>query len=66
MQEFSMIEHYGAWWNFEDNIEFTEKMFDYVFEKITELKKEVEVKDKQGNARLVNFQTPWQRVNYIE
>jgi lysyl-tRNA synthetase class 2 len=31
MQEFSAIEHYSAWWNFRDNMKFTEDMFDHVF-----------------------------------
>lgn len=66
MQEFTMIEHYAAWWNFEDNMRFTEELFDYVFEKIPELSREVDVKDKQGNVRRVNFQTPWQRIDYVE
>ena len=66
MQEFCAIEHYSCWWNYEDNMKFTEKMFDYIFEKIPELKKEIEVKDKSWNARMVNFQTPWQRVDYIK
>jgi lysyl-tRNA synthetase class II len=46
MQEFSAIEHYSAWWNFEDNMKFTEDMFDFVFNNIPELNKEVMVKDK--------------------
>lgn len=66
MQEFTMIEHYAAWWNFEDNMKFAEKMFEYIFDKIPEFKKEVMVKDKQWNERLVNFQTPWQRIDYVE
>lgn len=65
MQEFSAIEHYACWWNFEDNMAFTEQMFDYIFEKIPELKKEVLVKDKNGNEKMVNFATPWQRIDYI-
>ena len=44
---------------------FTEAMFDYVFDHISELKKEVAVKDKEGNEKIVNFQTPWQRIDYI-
>lgn len=66
MQEFCAIEHYACWWNYEDNMRFTENMFDYIFEKIPELKKEIEIKDKSWNARMVNFQTPWQRVDYIK
>jgi lysyl-tRNA synthetase class II len=41
-----MIEHYAAWWNFEDNINFTEEMFDYIFDNIPELNRKVEIKDK--------------------
>jgi len=47
MQEFSAIEHYTSWWNYEDNMKFTEEMFDYVFKAIPELQKEVMVKDKE-------------------
>lgn len=65
MQEFTMIEHYAAWWNFEDNMIFLENMFDYVFENIPELSREVDIKDKAWNVKTVNFQTPWQRIDYI-
>jgi len=34
MQEFTAIEHYATWWNFEDNMKFTEKMFDYIFDNL--------------------------------
>jgi lysyl-tRNA synthetase class 2 len=46
IQEFSAIEHYACWWNYKDNMEFTEKMFDYIFDNIPELKREIKVKDK--------------------
>jgi lysyl-tRNA synthetase, class II len=66
MQEFSAIEHYTCWWNFEDNMKFTEDMFDFIFKNISELKKEVMIKDKNWNERLVNFKTPWAKIDYIE
>lgn len=65
-QEFTMIEHYAAYRNHEDNMIFTERMFDYIFEKLPELKKTITVSDKEGNPREVNFQTPWQRVDYVQ
>jgi len=65
MQEFTAVEHYVVYWNFEDNMKFTEEMFEYIFTKLN-LNKEVEIKDKEGNARMVNFTTPWQRIDYIE
>ncbi len=66
LQEFNAIEHYSAWWNFEDNMKFTEDMFDYIFENISELNKVVQVKDKEGNEKTVDFSTPWPRIDYIE
>ncbi len=65
-QEFTMIEHYAAYWNHEDNMAFTEQMFDYVFSKLPQLKKEINVPDKEGNMRTVNFTTPWPRIDYVE
>lgn len=65
MQEFSAIEHYAAWWNFEDNMRFTEEMFDYIFDHIPELSRQVEIADKEGNKKMVDFSTPWQRIDYI-
>lgn len=65
LPEHTSVEHYCAYWNFEDNIKFTEKMFDYLFEKL-KLNKEIEIEDREGKKRIVNFTTPWPRVNFIE
>lgn len=65
MQEFSAIEHYTAWWNYEDNMKFTEDMFDHIFNTIPELSQEVVVKDKNGIEKPVSFKTPWARIDYI-
>jgi len=46
MQEFTSVEHYAAYWNFEDNMKFTENMFDYIFDNM-KLNKEVKIKDKE-------------------
>lgn len=65
MQEFTSVEHYAAYWNFEDNMRFTEKMFEYLFSTL-HLDTIVKIKDKDGNVRDVNFVTPWQRIDYIK
>lgn len=65
MQEFSAIEHYAAWWNFEDNMKFTEDMFDHIFNTLW-ISKTISIKDKEGNPRDVNFTTPWERIDYVE
>lgn len=64
MQEFTAVEHYAAWWNFEDNMKFTEDMFDYIFETM-KLNREVKIKDKEGVEKLVSFNTPFERIDYI-
>jgi lysyl-tRNA synthetase class 2 len=40
-------------------------MFDYIFNTIPELSREVLVKDKTGAEKKVHFQTPWARIDYI-
>ncbi len=65
-QEFTMIEHYAAYRNFEDNMRFTEEMFDYIFDAIPSLKKRVQVTDKNWITKEVDFTTPWARIDYID
>lgn len=64
-QEFSVVEHYAAYRNFQDNMKFTEEMFDYLFTQLPELSRVVRVADKEGSERQVDFTTPRQRIDYI-
>jgi len=65
LQEFTQVEHYAAYWNYEDNMRFAENMFEYLFDKLN-LSKIVSIKDKEWNSRDVNWATPWERIDYIE
>jgi len=65
LQEFTQTEHYAVYWNYEDNMKFTEKMFDYLFEKLW-LSKTLNVKDKEGNIKEVDFTTPWKRIDFTK
>ncbi len=65
LQEFTQVEHYAVYRNFEDNMKFTEKMFDYLFEKM-ELPKKLNVKDKEGIIKEVDFTTPWERIDFTK
>ncbi len=65
LPEHTHLEHYCAYWNFEDNIKFTEQMFDYIFENLG-LEKKIEVENRDGEKKLVDFTTPWKRVNFID
>ena len=64
MQEFSVFEHYAVYWNFEDNMKFTEDMFDYVFDTM-KLDRKVSITDKAWVEKTVDFSTPWKRIDYI-
>lgn len=64
LPEHTSIEHYAAYWNYEDNIRFTERMFDYIFEDL-KLERKREILDKEGSIREIDFSTPWARVDYI-
>ncbi len=65
MQEFHVVEHYAAWWNAEDNMTFMEDMFDHFFDEL-KLERKIPVKDKEWNEKIVDFKTPFERINYTE
>ncbi|MBI5765786.1 lysine--tRNA ligase [Candidatus Falkowbacteria bacterium] len=65
LQDFTMVEHYAAYWNYEDNIKFTEKMFNYFFDKLG-LDKKLEIENRDGKKEKVDWTTPWPRVDFIE
>ncbi|MFA5047673.1 MAG: lysine--tRNA ligase [Patescibacteria group bacterium] len=65
LPEHTHLEHYAAYWNFEDNIKFTEQMFDYIFDRLNYDRK-IEVENRDGEKKLVDFSTPWKRVDFIE
>ncbi len=65
LPEHTHLEHYAAYWNFENNIIFTERMFNFLFERLG-LAKKVMIRDKTGTEREVDFSTPWPRVNFLE
>ena len=65
LQEFTQVEHYAVYRNYEDNMKFTEKMFDYIFDTMW-LDRKIPVKDKDGNIKEVDFSTPWERIDYTK
>jgi len=65
LPEHTHLEHYCAYWNYKDNMKFTEKMFDYLFDKL-KLDRKVMVSGKDGVKKEVDFTTPWEKIDYIE
>jgi lysyl-tRNA synthetase, class II len=65
LQEFTMLEYYGAYWNFEDNMRFTEQFLSSVIKELTGDMK-IQVLDREGNKELVDFTPPWPRIKFVE
>ncbi|EKD29958.1 MAG: hypothetical protein ACD_78C00200G0003 [uncultured bacterium (gcode 4)] len=65
LQEFTMVEHYVAYWNYEDNMRFIERMINSLFERL-HLEKTVKIRDRDGNIQDVNFGTTWERIDYMK
>jgi len=61
LPEHTHLEHYVAYWNYEDNMNFTEKMFKHLFDKL-----EVPMKITMEDGVVVDFSFPWARVNFVE
>lgn len=60
-----MLEHQAVFKSFHEDMDFTQKMFDYVFDTL-QLNRKFEVKDKLGNPKEVDFTSPWPRIDYVE
>jgi len=65
LQEFTMCEHYAAYWNYEDNMNFTESMFHELLNSTLGTMK-VQIPDRDGNLQEVDFGKPWRRVSFRE
>lgn len=65
LQEFYMLEHQNVYKSFHEDMDFTQEMFDHIFTTL-KLERKFEVKDKEGNSRMVDFTSPWPRIDYVE
>lgn len=65
LQEFTMLEHQNVYRSYHEDMRFTEEMFEYIFTNLN-LDRKIMVKDKLGNAKEVNFTTPWPKIDYVD
>lgn len=62
LQDFTMVEHYSAYWDYKKNMEFTEKMFTHLLTTLLGTMK-VQIPDRDGNLQEIDFTPPWPRVS---
>jgi lysyl-tRNA synthetase class 2 len=65
LQDFTLVEHYAAYWDYEANMRFTEEMLPALLKDILGTTK-VSVPDRDGNLTEVDFSPPWPRVTLRE
>ncbi len=65
LQEFTMVEHYASFWNYIDNMKFTEEMF---VEIISKLKGSMEIQcmNRDGELVTIDLTPPWDRKTFRE
>ncbi len=65
LQEFTACEHYAAWWNYEDNIRFTENMLEFLTTGLFGTTK-VSIPDAEGKLIEADFKPPYPVVSFRE
>ena len=65
LQDFTMVEHYAAYWDYTQNMHFTEEMFAHVLQELLGTTK-LQIPDREGAFREVDFTPPWPRISVRE
>jgi lysyl-tRNA synthetase class 2 len=65
LQEFTMIEHYCAYWDFEDNMRFTEKMITEIVQKLKD-NLVIQTFNREDELIDVDLTLPWRKVSFKE
>lgn len=65
LQDFTMVEHYAAYWNYEDNMKFTEELVCHLLDKHFGTCK-VGIKGRDGAVNEIDFTPPWPRATIRE
>lgn len=61
LQDFTMVEHYAAYWDYTHNMAFTEEMLSSILKDLLGTLT-VKIPDREGKLREVNFAPPWPRL----
>lgn len=59
LQDFSMLEHYASYWDFKDNMRFTERMLTTIIQKLKG-SLEIEIINREGEKKLIDLSPSWE------
>jgi lysyl-tRNA synthetase class 2 len=65
LQEFTILEYYSAYWNYVDNMDFTERFLSHVIKELMGGLK-VSCLDRDGEEQMIDFAVPWPRIDFVE
>lgn len=65
LQDFTMVEHYSAYWDYKKNMEFTENMLTTIIQKLKGTLK-LNILNKNNEMIEVDFSLPWRKVSFRE
>ena len=65
LQEFTMVEHYASYWDYADNMDFTEKMFTEIIQKLKSTM-EIQCLNRDGELVTIDLTPPWDRKTFRE
>lgn len=65
LQEFTMVEHYASYWDYEDNMKFTEEMITEIVQKLKGTLT-IEILNRDGELVTVDLTPPWDRKTFRE
>ncbi len=65
LQDFTMVEHYAAYWDYTHNMAFTEELFSSILKDLLGSAK-VKIPDRDGKLVEVDFTPPWPRLSIRE
>ena len=61
--EFTMLESYAAYWDYNDVMVFTENLFAYLAKELYGTTEIGIRQDKKGNKHIIDLKTPWKRLS---
>jgi len=64
--EFTMVECYAAYWDYNDVMRFTENLYAFIAKELFGTTKIGLRKDRKGNAYEIDLKTPWTRMSMID
>lgn len=64
--EFTSVECYATYWDYNDVMKFTENLYEFIAKEIFGTTKIGKRKDKRGNEHEIDLKTPWIRISMID